>query len=475
MDKLSIKKQISVIRYFLAGLSYREIGAKVGVSTGTVAAIVAQLKEGQYPEVEEPPEQVDVLRELAVELHRLKIAPSQSLTGAMVLSLLKDLNIEPSQIRAWGSISKQLAKDKNPQEIIHAALYLDDLHRTTGLTPQALEQKVEGLRVEASRLEPLGKEVKAKQQLLGDLDKKLKAKGIEEAELQKRLEPLRKDIEQKEKSDAELSLRAVTFEERALAAEQRLSIANKSLKTIAGLDFSPDQFAGFVQRMNGVANRHNIKPAALRDRLMYDLEQLDIGMSMESEVKIKRKELSKIEQTIKNKLEERTALEEIVVQLRQQRVAIQTEIANEQSTIRNQMQATARAAEVALSTFRNDLQQCVVSSSLDMQKIANTMQYAMREALQSVLTVRDHSIEAGIEIGRLESTIESQEWPSSVLALVKGDDNVKPYNVRTVLSGILTGAKIWIQKNPHNIPNIDSSPLTVMIDKTIGELDRWQV
>ena len=47
MQKLSLKKQLTIVRLYLAGLSYDEIAARCGVSKGTVANVIADLKAGR--------------------------------------------------------------------------------------------------------------------------------------------------------------------------------------------------------------------------------------------------------------------------------------------------------------------------------------------------------------------------------------------------------------------------------------------
>ena len=49
MEKLSYRKQVMIVRMYLNGLSYDEIAAKVGVSKGTVANVIAELKAGRFP------------------------------------------------------------------------------------------------------------------------------------------------------------------------------------------------------------------------------------------------------------------------------------------------------------------------------------------------------------------------------------------------------------------------------------------
>ena len=51
MQKLSLRKQLAIVRLYLGGLSYDEIATKAAVSKGTVANVVADLKAGQILDV----------------------------------------------------------------------------------------------------------------------------------------------------------------------------------------------------------------------------------------------------------------------------------------------------------------------------------------------------------------------------------------------------------------------------------------
>ena len=86
MEKLSPKKKVTIVKQYLSGLSYDEIAAKGGVSKGTVANVVTELKTGVFPEAVDVGEQVEMLRELALDLRRSNLTPGQCATGLAVLS-----------------------------------------------------------------------------------------------------------------------------------------------------------------------------------------------------------------------------------------------------------------------------------------------------------------------------------------------------------------------------------------------------
>ena len=80
-----------MVRLYLSGLSYSEISAKAGVAKGTVANRVADLKAGQILEVHEAAEQMELLRELAIDLGNLKLTAGQALAGVAMISRLSTI------------------------------------------------------------------------------------------------------------------------------------------------------------------------------------------------------------------------------------------------------------------------------------------------------------------------------------------------------------------------------------------------
>lgn len=95
MEKLSVKKQLTIVRLYLSGLSYSQIVAKTGVSKGTVANVIAALKAGQFAEAQLPAEQIELLHELATDLHQLNLDPAQAVTGYDELLGYLSVNYSP--------------------------------------------------------------------------------------------------------------------------------------------------------------------------------------------------------------------------------------------------------------------------------------------------------------------------------------------------------------------------------------------
>jgi len=132
MEKLSLRKQVMIVRLYLNGLSYDEIAAKVGVSKGTVANIVSELKAGRFPEASNVSEQLELLRELSIDLRKSRLTPGRALVGISVLSHLQVLGVEPVDIESWAVMCRELAANETEaQVLVRAALALEELRKRT--------------------------------------------------------------------------------------------------------------------------------------------------------------------------------------------------------------------------------------------------------------------------------------------------------------------------------------------------------
>ena len=94
MERLSAKKKVAIVRQYLSGLSYDEIATKSGVSKGTVANVVADLKAGSFPEAADVGEHIELLRELSLDLKRSKLSLGQCATGLLLLNRINECGLD---------------------------------------------------------------------------------------------------------------------------------------------------------------------------------------------------------------------------------------------------------------------------------------------------------------------------------------------------------------------------------------------
>jgi predicted DNA-binding protein YlxM (UPF0122 family) len=113
MQELSTTKKMSIIKTYLKGLSYDENASKNKVSKGTVANVIFDLKEGQFPQVSSIPEELEQLRELAIEIKRSGISSTQATIGLSLLSRLKSVGVEPAAIEKCHTLLQALSSPDN--------------------------------------------------------------------------------------------------------------------------------------------------------------------------------------------------------------------------------------------------------------------------------------------------------------------------------------------------------------------------
>ena len=290
MEKLSLKKKLVVIKLYLEGLSYDEIAAKTHVGKGTVSNIVAELKAGVFPEYGDLSEQLDLLRELAVELKRTRLTAVQSAVGVAVLSRLQGLDVEPGDIEALSDLCNTLNNDGiDIQHFIKAALSFEAERERTGLGVEELEARVKELQKSADRLEPLADLAAARQAQLEELDAQYNSLVEEVDRLEDRNNALSKTVRDKEQREAELAGRVLDFEERSRRADEQLAVARQDLKVLSAIGMSLDALSAFAQRLKVIAQRHNMKPEVVRNKLSDELEHLDESLGLDSVVKEKSK------------------------------------------------------------------------------------------------------------------------------------------------------------------------------------------
>lgn len=453
MEKLSLRKQLIVVRLYLSGLSYDEIAAKANVSKGTVANIVSELKAGRFPEAGDVSEQLELLRELAIELKQTGLTPVRAATGIAVLSHLQEFGLEPADIEHWATLSHALTSDDEAQAFAKAALTLEEVRKRTGLSIDALEKKALELAHEVERLEPLVQQVQQCQEQLEGLEKQRQRLSNDVSELERRLPSLHRNVEQKEKREAELSRRVQELEQRAQGADERLTAARKDLQVLSGLGFPLDDLSGFVQRLCGIAQCHGIRSEVLRERLLHELEQLEEGLGLETLVEMKRQELAKAEQALAKAQEGLAALETAMQQLRQEQAALHALMTEERKHISKETQAIVLLAKEALTDLKGNLRKGV------------------DEALVEVQRLNTQALELGKELGHFDSVIQSNRWLQELLALVKGDSQISSGQVRVIGLVVLRGILVWLKSHPNDIAL--SQLLISKVTATIEELERW--
>ena len=106
-------------------------------------------------------------------------------------------------------------------------------------------------------------------------------------------------------------------------------------------------------------------------------------------------------------------------------------------------------------------------------KLSEELHRGHNEALVEVRRLRDEALELGIEIGQYKETVQSNQWLSDLLALVRGEGVVEDKQVRAIVLLVLRGALAWLKYDEAK--NLRFATLRLAVGNLISELERWEV
>lgn len=270
MKTLKQTKKNQVIDLFLQGYSYDVIAAKTGVSKGAISDIVSQYREGELPPTVTQNNNLDKLRQLAVELQKNGMTITQLKPALKVQAKLQAMGATPDDFEHWLETCQELANtDAKASDFIKAATEMAELQTYTGLSNTQLVQRYQEKHTEILKLE---KDIKSAQDHLKDMT----------ASKQASINSLKDKVNGLEKDMA--------------AAKKQLAVAKAKAK----------------QELDTLMTQHNL-----------DIVEVKLAAAIFDGV-AKKKQLSQAEQgTIKMKLLEVASLPTLVQQYRSQADALQ--------------------------------------------------------------------------------------------------------------------------------------------------------
>jgi len=454
MEKLTTKKKLAAVRLYLSGMSYDEIAAKTGISKGMVAKIVAELKAGGFPEAADVGEQIQLLRELSLDLKHSGLTPGQCAVGLAVLNRINECGLDAADIGRWPDILKAAGGEDKAKEFIELVYRIQEAQKKTGLTLEEVDDKLHELEMKAAELEPVTKHLE-----------ELRKEITELAKRRDELVPLVKDLDQKydllnprvkdlEKREGELLRRIKDEEEKTEKAEAALATWSKEKQKLQKTGFSLEALVEFNDRTQAIAVRHHIAVSGVRDRLLHELESLDKGLGLETLIQGKEAELHARQQAIALTNKEHEGLEATIATLEQQKAALEASIKRTREKVSDELAKVIPMAKETISRFAKELQ------------LGNEMM------LDDVKHLKDQALEVGREIGRYEGTVKANEWLLELLSLAHGEEGLEAERVRTILLQVLRGGQSWIKRNQAKM---GYSTLPYATGRLIEELEQWRI
>ena len=108
MPPISLRKKMTIVSLYLEGHPHQYIAARAGLSKGTVANVVDDLRAGRFYALENLSDEIDGLREMAVELKRTGLSVSQATLGLSAFQGIESLGIPPTEVKRVVEICRQL-------------------------------------------------------------------------------------------------------------------------------------------------------------------------------------------------------------------------------------------------------------------------------------------------------------------------------------------------------------------------------
>jgi len=455
MERLSAKKKVVVVRGYLSGLSYDEIAAKSGVSKGTDANVVADLKAGRFPEAADVVEHIELLRELSLDLRRSKLTPGQCSTGLIVLTRINECGLDPADIDRWPLILKSVKGEDDAQEFVRLVYSIQEVQRRTGLSLEDLDDKAHELERKAADLELISKQHEDYRTQLAELTKQRDDLASVVASLEEKYKLLNPRVKDMEKREQDLSRRIKNIEPRAEKAEVTLATLSKERQGLLDIGLSLEALAEFSQGVQSVAQRHHIPPAEFRDKLLLELKKLDQAVGLEALIQSRQQELEEQEQAVAKARQELETTKAVVSSLKQEKANLETSIKETRERVSREI---TKITPVARDTIN---------------QLVEELRHGFSKAVAEVHQLKKEVMEVGKEVGRYEGILEVNQWLNELLALIRGEESVEGKRVRVVALSVIRGMAVWLKC--HSPASLGLSSLSSATDRLVKELEQWKV
>jgi len=452
MEKVTARKKLTVVRLYLSGLSYDEIAARSGVSKGTVANVVTELKAGMVPEAADVGEHIELLRELSLDLKRSKLTPEQCVIGLLLLNRINECRLDPADIHHWPMILKFVRNEDDAKEFVRLVYSIQEVQQRSGLSLEALDNKVHELERKAADLEPISEKLKDCKKQLVELTRQREGLASAVAILEQKHELLSPRVKDLEKREETLLRRITDMEPKAWKAETTLSALKGEIQKLEDIGFTIKEFAEFNEKLQVIAQRHAIEPPKLKNRLLHELETLDKGLALETLIQSRQQELDKTEQALIKSRKEIATVRVVVDSLKQEKMNLEASIKETREKVSREIAMILPVAQDVIDRLEKELRQ------------------GHEEALAEVRRFRDEAVDVGKEVGRCEGILQSSEWFNELLALVRGEENVQGKRVRIIALLVVRALHIWLKRQD----SLSFTLLPLTVETLISELEQWK-
>jgi len=454
VELLTMKKRLQVVHLYFSGLSFDQIAAKSGVSKGSITNIINELKAGNFPEAADVVDQIQMLRDLAVDLNKLKIAAGQSAVGIAVLKRIYELGLDPADMERWPLLLNSIKTQDDAQELIEAAYTVRGIQQESGLSLPALEDKINQLGDKTKELEAVTAKLTETKNEVKDLTAKKKDLNVEVASLEEKYKWLIPRVEELENREAGLLNHHKAMLKEESEAKTTIATLNGQLKKLQKTGLSIEGLVNFNRKLETVAKYHGLKPSIVRERLLRELKSLNKGLGIEMLLKNQQQLLKETNQMIDKRKGEKVSLEAVLENLQQQKQNLEASI-----------------KEITASVLL-DIEHLIPVVQNTAKQITEELKGGCTEALSAVLQLKEKSIHVEQDIGQYEGVLKESEWVKRLTALVHGENNVDASDVRAIALLVNRSITAWLGQHEVKSPTIGL--LAIDARKFLKELEQWQ-
>ena len=375
MPAITARKKMTVGRLYLQAFSYQEIVGRTGISKGSVVSILADLKSGQFDDLENISDEVDALREIRVELRKRDLSLSQTILGLSAFQGIEALGVQPADIKSVVEMCQRLKPEgTETQDFVAAVSAVVEVEQRTGMIPNELEARVgelEGryhmLEQRCKELDPMSKEVEIlteqRDSLITQLPAlEMEAKKVKEsldAELEKRTERLQKlqsQVADTEQLIGQMGRRVLDQQGSLQQISYRSDQASYDLKRILSLGLSENELPELATGLASAAYHHNIEPTQFQEWLFTCLDQASSLLGLDTMINARRDELIKEERKLATARKNQEALAAELKTLKKQGAEERASQKSRRKVWEQEIEAFRRASDQRLSTQHDELQ-----------------------------------------------------------------------------------------------------------------------
>ena len=473
MPDLTLRKRMNVVRLYFQGFSYQEIAQKSGVSKGSVVNIISMLKSGQFPTFRDMDDQVDALRELAVQLRRSDLSLPQAAVGLSAFQGIAALGVPPGDIGRVVAFYRSLTPDGiETGQFVRAALALLEAQEHTGKGPQELEvwvseleERANALAVQCLELEPVAEQVET---LRSQRDRLVQQIAVltgrmqqEKQEHEQAIGRLKEDQERLETQvlDSQsligkLGHRYLDREEVLRQVEIRLAEATRAVGNLTELGLPVERLPDVADRLSWQAQHLGVNPAHFLEWFFNCLESAGSLLGLESQVKAKREQLQESGREL--------------LAVAKKRDAAAAELHN-----MAQRMAEAKAGRRSImASWKEEMGGIAETIRQEVAEGAEELR-ALAEALAQEVRRRQLQLgETAVALGRLQEAVNSYALVRPLASLLRGENQLSLAEARIASTALCLGLLGYIEGNPQ-LP-ASSGSVAYRAKNLLEGLEKWR-